>query len=93
MFVGFDKNRVGRVTEIMNKTGGGKFHVLSKDVFGFAEHQVNRTFGLGYKFVLKRNDDGQVLHRVAGADGRVSIVDIVGMYHITHLASKKFNIR
>ena len=55
-----------------------------KDVFGFAEHQDNFTYGLGYKLTLQRNSDYHVLSHPAQANdaanlalaGRVFIDDI-----------------
>ena len=28
---------------------------ISKDIFGFAEHQEKATYGLGYKLIVTRN--------------------------------------
>ena len=55
-----------------------------KDVFGFAEHQDNCTFGLIYKLTLQKNSDNHVLSHPAKANdaanvalaGRVFIDDI-----------------
>ena len=37
------------------------------DVFGFAEHQENATYGLRYKFTLKRNNIKNAINRSAGS--------------------------
>ena len=47
--VDFHRNKKARETEITkNKTTKGNSHVIIylKDVFGFAEHQENATYGL-----------------------------------------------
>ena len=49
---GFDRDRGGTRDELAcNKNIKGKCHlgIMLKDVFGFAEHQENATYGLGYK--------------------------------------------
>ena len=63
---GFGRNRVRRQQELTNnKNIKGKYHVriCLKDVFGFAEQQEKRTFGLGYKLTLTRNTDNAVLNK------------------------------
>ena len=54
---------------INNKRTRGNFQVRSylKDVFGFAEHQENAIYGLGYKLTLQRNSDKDVLGHRPGA--------------------------
>ena len=62
--IGFDRNRGRRKNELTNnKTIKGKYHIRSylKDIFGFAEHQEQGTYGLGYKLTLTRNTDNTVL--------------------------------
>ena len=41
--------------------------VCVEDIFGFAEHQENATYGLGYKLTLKRNSKITVLSHEPGA--------------------------
>ena len=52
-----------------------QIRILSRDVFGFAEHQENGTYGIGCKSMLKRNDD--VLNRAAPTEeGKTTMTDI-----------------
>ena len=44
-----------------------------KDVFGFAEHQDNCTYGLGYKLTLQRNSDNHILGHPAGANDAATL--------------------
>ena len=47
---------------------------MLKDVFAFAEHQEEATYGFGYKLTLKRNKDDGVIDKAAGtADARIKI--------------------
>ena len=60
LFIGFDRNRGRRKNELTNiKTIKSKYHIriYLKDIFGFAEHQEQGTYGLGYKLTLTRNTD------------------------------------
>ena len=62
----FDKDRVRRQRQLTNnKTQKGKYHVriYLKDVFGFAEHQLKATYGLGYILTLTRDNDKAVLNK------------------------------
>ena len=64
--IGFDQDRTRRRNELTNnKNVKGKYHVriYLKDVFGFAEHQEEATYGLGYKLTLTRNSDNAVLNK------------------------------
>ena len=64
--IGFDRDRTRRQRELLNNNGiKEKYHVRNhlKDVFGFAEHQENATYGLGYKLTLTRNSDNAVLNK------------------------------
>ena len=36
---------------------------MLKDLFGFAEHQENATYGPGYKLTLTRKTDSSVLNK------------------------------
>ena len=75
--IGFDRNRGRRKTELTNnKTIKGKYHIriYLKDFFGFAEHQEQGTYGLGYKLTLTRNTDDTVLNKDnIDVNGRVKI--------------------
>ena len=60
----------------IEKSIKGKYHIRNylKDFFGFAEHQENGTYGLGYKLTLTKNTDNAVLNNDnAVANGRVKI--------------------
>ena len=75
--IGFDRDRGRRRNELTNnKNIKGKFHVriYLKDVFGFAEHQIKATYGLGYKLTLTRNSDNAVLNKADAINiGKVKI--------------------
>ena len=36
---------------------------MSKDIFGFFEHQEKATMGLGYTLILRKNSDNAVLNK------------------------------
>ena len=82
-----------------NKTTKGNYHLRNflQDVFGFAEHQDNCTYCLGYKLTLQRNGDTHVLGHPAQADdaanlalvGRV-IIDDISLY-VPHYTPSKPN--
>ena len=62
--IGFHRsNAAPERTITNNKKTKGNYHVriYLKDVFGFAEHQDNCTYGLGDKLTLQRNSDNHVL--------------------------------
>ena len=75
--VGFDRDRTRRRNELTNnKKIQGKYHVrvYLKDVFGFAEYQQKRTYGLGYILTLTRNSDNAVLNKADATNlGKVKI--------------------
>ena len=75
--IGFDNSCNKRRDELaLNKNIKGKYHVkiMLKDVFGFAEHQEEATYGLGYKLTLTRNKDDAVIDKAnAIADARIYI--------------------
>ena len=88
--IGFHRSIEARERDLSNnKTTKGTYHVriYLKDIFGFAGHQDNCTYGLGYKLKLQRNSDKHALSHRAGATnsdnlalaGRVIIGDI-GLY-------------
>ena len=63
---GFDRDRIRRQWELsINKSQKDKIQVriMLKDTFGFAEHQENPTYGLGYKITLTRKSDKSVLNQ------------------------------
>ena len=85
--IGFLRSIEARERELTNnKSTKGNCHVriYLKDVFGFAEHQDNCTYGLGYNLTLQRNSDNHVLsHRAAATNannlaltGRIIIEDL-----------------
>ena len=64
--IGFHRDRGRRRQEITNnKSVKGKYHIRTflKDIFGFAEHQEEATFGLGFKLTLTRNGDNFVFNK------------------------------
>ena len=85
--IGFHRSNEVRERELTDiKTTKGNYHVriYLADIFGFAEHHDNCTYGLGYKLTLQRNSDNHVLSHPAQANdaanlalaGRVIIDDI-----------------
>ena len=82
-----------------HKTTKGNYHVRTflKDFFGFAEHQDNCTYGLGYILTLQRNSDYLVLSHPVGANdaadvalaGRV-FIDGFSLY-VPHYTPNKSN--
>ena len=78
--IGFDRDRNRRKRELSNnKNIKGKYHtrIYLKDIFGFAEHQEEATYGLGYKLTLTRNSDNAVLNKTnATAIGKIKINSI-----------------
>ena len=84
--IGFDRNRGRRKSELSNnKSIKGKYHVRIYliDIFGFAEHQENGTYGLGYKLTLTRNTDNTALNKYnAVVNGRVKINSLD--WYLTH---------
>ena len=75
--IGFDRDHFRMLRELSNnKNQKGKYHVriYLGDVFGFAEHQLKATYGLGYKLTLTRNRDNAVLNKAdATIIGKVKI--------------------
>ena len=73
--VGFHRSRNKRKDELApNKNIKGNYHlrITLNDVFGFAEHQKNATYGLGYKLTLKRKKDEAVIDKAGGiVDARI----------------------
>ena len=73
--IGVDRSRDKRKRQLTNnKNIKGKCHIRNhlKDIFGFAEHQENGTYGLGYKLTLARNTDNAVLNKYnAVGNGRI----------------------
>ena len=64
--IGFDCSRGRRQREVTNnKNTKDKYHVriYLKDIFAFAQHQLNGTYGLGYILKITRNNDSAVLKR------------------------------
>ena len=79
--IGFDRNRERRKRELTNnKNIKGKYHVriYLKNVFGYAEHQENCTYGLGYRLILTRDTDNAVLNKdptLANAKVKINSLD------------------
>ena len=75
--VGFSRCRGRRKEDLNNnKNIKGKYHltIMLKDVFGYAEHQEESTFGLGNNLTLSKNKDDAVTNITAGfADARIKI--------------------
>ena len=62
--IGFDRDCGRKLRELSkNKNQKGKDHVriYLKDVFGFAEHHVKASYGVGYKISSTRKTDNAVL--------------------------------
>ena len=78
---GFDSNINRRRQELTNnKEAGEKGTFYSRirliDIFGFAD-QDKITYGLGYNLTLKRNNNNDVVHRIAArANAKIVIKDI-----------------
>ena len=65
----FDRDCGRRRDELSNnKNMKAKHHVriMLEDVFGFAEHQEEATYGLGCNLTLTRNKDDEVCDEAAG---------------------------
>ena len=81
LLYGFDSNVDRRREELTNnKEVGEKGTFYSRirliDIFGFAD-QDKITYGLGYNLTLKRNNNNDVIHRLAAiAHAKVVIKDI-----------------
>ena len=97
--IGFHRSNEARERELTdNKTTTGKYHVsiYLKDVFGFAEHQDNCTYGLGYKETIQNKSDNHVVTPRAGTNaeslalaGKVFIDDI--SQYVPHYTPKLSN--
>ena len=63
--IGFDRSCDRRQRELTKKNSESKFNLRNNlgDIFGFAEHQETRTYGLGYKLTLTKNTDNAVLNK------------------------------
>ena len=75
--IGFDRSSGRRrddMTNNKNVKGKNLLRIMLKDVFGFAEHQEEATYGLGFKLTLTGNKDEAVIDKVAAiADARIKI--------------------
>ena len=66
--IGFYQNNEAREKKLTNnKATKENYHVriCFKNIFGFAAHQDNCTYGLGYKLTLQRNNFNHILSRRA----------------------------
>ena len=75
--MGFHRSIEARERELIdNKTTEGCYHVRSflKTVFGFAEHEDNCSYGLGYKLTLQWNCDNHILGHSTGANDGANVV-------------------
>ena len=73
---GFHRSTEARERELTNnKTTKGNYLVRNylREVFGFAEHQDNCTYRLGYKLTSQRNSDNHVLGHPAGANDAANL--------------------
>ena len=61
------------------KVNRSKFHkrVFLGDRFGFADHQVKATYGLGLEYKLYRNFDSVILGRNAATAGRETTIHAI----------------
>ena len=74
--IGFHRSNAVRGRELANiESTEGNFHVriYLKDLFGFAEHQDNCSYGLGNKLTLQRKSDNQVLNHPAQANDAANL--------------------
>ena len=74
--IGFHRCNATRERELTNnKTTKGIYLVrfYLKDVFGFAEHHDNCTYGLGYKLTLQRIGDNHVLSHPPQANDAANV--------------------
>ena len=88
--IGFYRSNGFREREVTKiKTTKGNCHVRNylKDVFEFAEHEDNSTYGLDYKLTLQGNSDNHVLGHPAHAKDEANpalagrdIVDDISWY-------------
>ena len=64
--------------------------IYLEDMFGFAEHQEEATYGLGYKLTLTENSDNAVLKKKQTQPPLVKLKLPVsnGMYHNIQLVLK-----
>ena len=63
---GFDHSRDRRQRELTNKKNNKGKHLVRiclKDIFGFAQHQLKGTYGLGYIVTLTGNKDSAVFNK------------------------------
>ena len=75
------------MTNIKTSKGNYQVRIHLKDIFGFAEHPDNSTYGLGYKLTLQRNSYNHITSNPAQANdpakgalaGRV-IMDDLSLY-------------
>ena len=86
----FDRSRDRRKQEFTkNKNVKGKYQlrIMLKDVFGFAEHKEEATYGLGFKLTLTRNKNDAVIDKAAGLVDARSKIDHIHCYIPHYIAS------
>ena len=92
-----------KVTKTKQIKGIFLLEFFLKDVFGFAEHEYNCTYGLGYTITLHRNSDNHVSSHPAGFNdaanlaltGRVIMVDtsLYALHYIPNISNQEFLLR
>ena len=89
--IGFDRDCNRRKQELTNnKNIKGKYHmrIYLKDISGFAEHQQEATYGLGYKLTLTGNSDDAGLNKTnASANGKIKINNIE--WYVPHYTASR----
>ena len=74
--IGFHRSFDVREKKLTNKKSTKRNHhvrICLKDIFSFAGHQHNCSYGLVYKRTLQRSSDDHVLSHREGADGSAKI--------------------
>ena len=73
-------DRRDEFTVIKRNPGGFHGTILSKDFFGFAGHQKNATFGLGYRLPMKRNNNDSDLSRTAATANEEAVINDISWF-------------
>ena len=83
--IAFDRsrNRRDELTSIKNIKVTHHIRLMLKDVLGFAEHQENATYGLGFKLTLTTNKVDAVIEKAAGFAGARNKFDHIH-WHVPH---------
>ena len=88
--IGFDRDRNRRQRELTNyKNLKSKYHVriYLREYFGFTEDQEKGTYGLGYRLIVKRNNDNAVLNKDNAINRAKIKINIIECYVPQYTAS------